>query len=138
LLESCRQRKQRPEELTFAEYVRYVDAFRPSKDDELRVANKRIMTNPTPLQIRKSLKELRGGDDSFAIYAKSGSGLSYMQTDGDPEAGFVLEYQAGSLEAHFICTNRALSLEEIIQAFSWYAAGDDRWRSEFAWEGLEL
>jgi hypothetical protein len=137
LPETSRRQRQSPEELTFAEYVRYVDAFRPSKDDALIIDGERKIKNPTPAQIRQELKGL-GGDNSFAIYEKSGSGLSFMQTAGGPDEGFVLEYQAGSVDSHFACTNTALSVEEVVQAFVWYATGDDRWRSELPWEPIEV
>jgi hypothetical protein len=138
LSETCHQARQRPEELTFAEYIRYVDGFRPSKDDVLTLSDDNKTTNPTPVQIRQALKRLPGGGDSFAIYQKGGSGLSYMQTSGGPEEGFILEYQAGSLDAHFVCANRALSFEEIVQSFTWYATGDERWRTDISWEPVEL
>ena len=138
LSEKCRRARQRPQELTFGEYVRYVDDFRPSKDDELFIAGRRKIKNPSDVQIRRALKSLPGGDDSFAVYDKSGSGLTYMQTAGGPDEGFLLEYQAGSLGAHFACVNRALTVDEVIKAFIWYATGDERWRAELSWELVEI
>lgn len=137
LVESCAKVRQRPEELTFSEFVRYVDAFRPSKDDVLVLNGEKEITNPTPAQIRQALRSLTG-DEAFAIYEKSGSGLTYMQTAGSPESGFELEYQSGSIDAHFACTNSALTFEEVQQAFLWYAAGDDQWLKKFTWEPMEI
>lgn len=137
LVEACSRAKQHPDELTFAEYVRYVDAFRPSKDDALLLSDDSKIVNPTPAKIKQALRGLLG-DDSFAIYEKSGSGLTYMQTSGTPENGFILEYQAGSIDAHFACTNTALTLEEVQEIFVCYATGDDRWRTEYSWEPMEI
>ncbi len=134
LPEECRKRKQSVDNLTYLEYVRYVDQFRPSKDHALIVSGKKRIVNPSPSEIRRALKALPGGEDSFAIYEKGGSGLSYMQTHGAAKEGFVLEYQAGSLDAHFRCTNRGLSVERVVEAFISYAAADDRWQTEFRWK----
>ena len=138
LAETCRRNRQRPERLTYREYVRYVDEFRPSKDDSLIVGDRTKIINPTPREIRIALGELQGDEDSFAIFAKSGSGLTYMQTAGAPEGGFMLEHQAGSLDAHYACASAPLSFDEIAQAFSWYASGDDRWRTGYEWQLEEI
>ena len=137
LPESCRNARQTPEQLTFAEYVRYVDEFRPSKDDSLIIGGDRTITNPSPADIRNALKSLPK-KDPFAIYAKSGSGLTYLQTIATRAKCFELEYQAGSVDAHFACTNRTLSLKDVIQAFTLYAAGDERWRTGLSWRAMEL
>lgn len=91
---------------------------------------------PMPSQIRKVLSGFDEGTDSFAIFEKSGSGLTYMQTAGDPEADFDLEPQEGSLDAHFECSTAPLTLDQVVEAFTWYRAGDERWRTEFDWVPL--
>jgi hypothetical protein len=138
LRELCRKAKQDPEELTFVEYVRYVDAFRPSRDDALVLADRTRLVNPSPAQLRQALHRLPGGDDSFAIFEKSGSGLTYMQTLGGPQEGFGLEYQEGSTDAHYVSTDRALPVERVVQAFLWYSAGDARWRTDYEWQPMEI
>lgn len=135
---NCREDRRRPEELTFSDYVCYVDAFRITKDDELITKDKPNITNPTPTQIRQALRDLSDSEENFVIYAKSGSGLTYMQTAGSAEEGFILEHQSGSLEAHFVSANQALSLADIEQVFLWYAERDGRWQANVIWEQLEL
>src|SRR5207247_5670288 len=72
LREQCRTAKQAPEELTFIEYARYVDEFRPSRDDVLVLEDKTQLLNPSPAQIRQALHQLTGADRSFALFAKAG------------------------------------------------------------------
>ena len=59
--------------------------------------------------------------------------MNYMQTSGGGSDGFVLEYQAGSIEQHFRHEGPDLSLPEVVRAFQSYASGDDAWQTSIAW-----
>ena len=73
-----------------------------------------------------------GGDDSFAIL--SWLPMVYIQCMGSEREGFVLEYQEGSLDQHFIASDDHLSLAAVTRAFHSAASGDEGWRTQVAWE----
>ena len=75
-------------------------------------------------------------DDPFAILSGSDD-LTFMQTLLTPH-GFSLEYQEGSLEAHYETVRSDLSAQEIIEAFSNYADGNTTWRHRFDFRRLEV
>jgi hypothetical protein len=87
--------------------------------------------DPSPADIARVL----GGLDGIAILSRDE--LTYLQTDGTPAEGFVLEYQAGSTEEHYACPCR-LPLDEVIQAFLAYARGDPSWRTSLGWEKVRI
>jgi hypothetical protein len=70
--------------------------------------------------------------------------MHYMQTCGSAQGGrtwgdgFVLEYQDGSLDSHYRCVDDNLELSAIQRAFQLYFAGDDRWRTEYEWQSVDL
>ena len=86
--------------------------------------------------IEQSIRGLTQEADSFAILEKSH--MYYIQTAGDPKNGFVLEYQDGSLEEHFSCTDGHIDTNKVIKAFQSYLAQDRRWLQDFNWEKESL
>ena len=86
--------------------------------------------------IEAAIRSLASDGDSFAILAKSE--MSYLQTSGSPKAGFVLEYQDGSIEEHYSCTAHELSADQVVVAFQRYFAGDNRWRTDMDWVRADL
>jgi hypothetical protein len=134
----CRDERQAIDELTYRDFLRHVDAFCRSSADELVVGAGDALRDPRRKDIETAVRSLKGGEDSFAILSKSGSGLSYMQTAGGGSEDFVLEVQEGSTDAHFSCTAPALHVEHVIRAFVLYSEDDPRWRQEFTWEPIEL
>ena len=94
------------------------------------------VSDPSAARIEEVLAALPGGMDSFAIIAKSE--LTYMQAAGGPAAGFVLEYQAGSIDHHYWSVRDDLPLGTVTQAFQLYATGDESWQSLATWEKKEI
>lgn len=88
--------------------------------------------NPTLAEILRELGRLTGGQDSFVIYGPDADAETYMQVLGAAKEGFQLEYRAGSGESHF-AARKLLTLEEVQNAFLWYASGDERWKVDIAW-----
>ena len=72
--------------------------------------------------------------DDFVILSKNN--MNYIQTaiGEKEEEGFILEYQEGSLDKHFIATDRDLELDRIIEIFIAYNNGDEKWKSDFQWD----
>lgn len=87
-------------------------------------------------QIEESIQSLTGDGDSFAILARAEQ--VYMQTSGDPQNGFVLEYRDGSEEEHYSCTNSQLTAEQVVWAFQSYLANDDKWKSDLKWQSHDF
>jgi hypothetical protein len=102
----------------------------------LEVNGKLLSKNLDDQAIVQALQNLTGEGDSFAILSKTE--MTYIQTTGSPAEGFVLEYQDGSLDLHFRCSEEHLDLEKVIRAFTLYLRGDERWRTEFSWEQENL
>jgi hypothetical protein len=94
------------------------------------------IANPSAAQISEVLAALPGGMNSFAILAESE--LTYIQAAGDPVDGFVLEYQAGSIEQHYWSVRDDLALSTVSQAFQLYATSDASWQQLAIWEKKEI
>lgn len=97
------------------------------------------ISNPTAAQLRAGLTGFPGGTDSFAIYWRDHDPSTYIQAAGplSSKGEFGIEYQAGSTEEHF-CSIRPLTLEDVQDAFIWYATGDQRWKENIQWEPLDV
>ena len=61
---------------------------------QLSLGDGHVIDDPTDLQIADILQALDGKDDSFAILTASDGSL--VQCAGDPDRGFVLEYNQAS------------------------------------------
>ncbi len=96
---------------------------------------------PTPGQIEDvlcGLDCLHG--NAFAILGGDWTYLQAAQED-DPDFDlpyFVLEYQDGSLDRHYRAADGPLDLDDVIDAFVMYAAGDPGWKDDFTWEKMNL
>jgi hypothetical protein len=103
----------------------------------LEVANGQVLENPSADHVAGALSTLPGGEaDSFAILERADG--HFMQCSGSWKVGFTLEYQDGSVEEHFQCADRRLSLSHVIEAFQAYLANDDRWRTMFLWRKINV
>jgi hypothetical protein len=91
---------------------------------------------PSAEQIEEALRSLPGGPDSFAILTRSEG--SYIQVLGGGESGYILEYQDGSLDRHYVCPDADLGIDAVISAFRSYARDDDDWRTALSWQRQEL
>jgi hypothetical protein len=136
LPEMCRKLRQKCDELTFNEYLRHVDGFRVNKEDSLTGSDIREIMNPGPTDIRRAVESLHS-EHAFLIYNKAGSGMTYMQTAGNPSEGFVLEYQVASVENHYQCV-QTLSMDQVLAAFQAYASGDNSWRKAHKWKRISF
>lgn len=111
-------------------------AIRRSYRNELGAFTVRLETenggtfqDPTDVEIIAALSQL----DGYAIL--SHNEMTYMQAAGTSQYSFVLEYQEGDTQEHFVCPDR-LSLNDTTTAFIAYARENPRWRSAFRWEKL--
>lgn len=103
---------------------------------KLELENGQIIEDPDASEIEDHLRTLDGRLNGFAILAQSE--LSYIQAAGGCEEGFTIEHQGGSTDQHFTSGTGDIAFHDVVEAFRAYAAGDDRWRTMFAWERLDI
>jgi hypothetical protein len=103
----------------------------------LEINDAKWIPNPSDGQILNELANLREADgDSFAIL--SATDETYIQTAGDARVGFELEYQEGSIDAHFRATDKNITLAQVVKAFIGFRDGNTAWRSGFTFVKLSL
>ena len=113
--------------------VAEVDQDSPSM--VLNICGARMISDPTDEEIRRELSTLStDNDDYFAILGPSD--LTYLQVLGDKNVGFILEYQEGSVEAHFRATDDRIPLEQVVRAFIAYRDGSSDWQEPFTFEKI--
>jgi hypothetical protein len=82
--------------------------------------------------IAKVLASLDGGRNVLATLEQSE--LIYLQAEGSVGAGFMLEYQDGSLDQRFRTRGPTVPLAQVTEIFQTYARGGMSWRADLAWE----
>jgi hypothetical protein len=131
----CNQAKHIQEELTYLDYINHVKRFISNKFDVLRTGLKmrwgNELSEPSLPHIREAIEAFKGGSNSFAILSKGE--FTYMQCQGGNSIGYILEYQEGSLDEHFECTDD-LTREDVIEIFQAYRIEDGNWKTKFRWE----
>ncbi|MGE5176234.1 MAG: hypothetical protein ACM3JJ_07630 [Hyphomicrobiales bacterium] len=101
----------------------------------LDICGVRRIVNPTDEQIRTELGNLSTKNvDSFAIMGTSE--MTYIQVGGDKTVGFTLEYQEGSVDAHYQTTSRNIPLGPVVRAFIEYRDGKVGWEKEFTFKRI--
>ena len=103
----------------------------------LDICAARQIQNPSDEQIQSELSNLSmKNDDSFAILGPTG--MTYIQIAGDKTAGFDLEYQDGSTNAHFKAKDENITLDQVVEAFIAYRDGHTNWRDKFTFERITV
>jgi hypothetical protein len=103
----------------------------------LEINGAKWIQNPSDDEILNELASLRDeGGDSFAILGATD--MTYIQVAGDQQTGFDLEYQEGSVDAHFKATDKNITLDRVVEAFIAFRDGDIAWQSGFAFEKIAL
>lgn len=93
-----------------------------------------VIDSPSSAEIERVVKSLDADVNTFAILKREP--LTYIQTRTE-QGQFELEYQDGDTDRHYQST-RLVSRDEVAQAFTLYAKGDDAWRSLVEWQHLDL
>lgn len=94
------------------------------------------VSDPSENEIRDGILRIDGKENSFAILSIDDE--TYIQTSGSPEAGFILEYQDGSLDKHYRAADLKISQDKIVSAFVSYGNQDGVWRDSLVWEKHDL
>lgn len=91
------------------------------------------ISNPSDDDILNALQTLdTTSGDAFVILESDE--MTYMQAGGDRNVGFDLEYQEGTVEAHYRARRTDISIDEIAQAFRAYRDGQPDWKQRFDFE----
>jgi hypothetical protein len=77
--------------------------------------------------IAKVLASLDGSRNVLATLERAEP--IYLQAEGGVRAGFILEYQDGSLDQRFRSRNQAVPLAQVTEIFQAYARGEATWRA---------
>ena len=102
----------------------------------LILENGEARENPDRSEIEVVLSSLGNSGNSFAILERSEK--EFMQIAGDPDNGFLIEYQSGSMDKHYQSENHQIALEPAVDTLVSYAAKDRRWLSNHAWTKIDL
>jgi len=98
----------------------------------LDICGARKIKNPTESDIRKAVFALdTKNGDAFLILARTG--MTYIQTGGDKNVGFKLEYQEGDIKHHYQATHDLVA-DEIVNALVAYSTGADDYKTMAEWK----
>ena len=103
---------------------------------ELLINGDLVLNDPDKYTVSNALLNLSINEGGFAILEKGEN--EFIQTCGDTERGFELEYQDGSIEKHYRCKKRSLTLPEVTDVFILYLESADEWKDRYQWEWMDL
>jgi len=107
-------------------------APRKVKTMTLEICGARKIQNPTESDIRQAVFALdTKNNDAFLILGTTV--WTYIQTAGDKNVGFKLEYQESDTKHHYQA-KRDLTAEEVVKALVAYSAGADDWKKMAEWK----
>jgi hypothetical protein len=93
----------------------------------LDICGDKKIKNPTENDIRQAVFALDTKKvDAFLILGPTD--MTYIQTSGDQNVGFKLEYQEIDVKRHYRA-NRDLTADEIVKALVAYSTGADEWKT---------
>ncbi len=76
--------------------------------------------------------------EEFAILSASADTYIQCARQNDPPYEYLLEYQNGSLDEHYVAADEQITLVQVQFAFVKYLRGDPAWHSDFLWEKMDL
>jgi uncharacterized lipoprotein YehR (DUF1307 family) len=98
----------------------------------LDICGDKKIQNPTESDIRQAVFALdTKKEDAFLILGPTE--MTYIQTGGDKNVGFKLEYQETDTKHHYRA-NRDLTADEIVKALVAYSTGTDEWKTMAEWD----
>ncbi len=100
------------------------------------IDGKRFTEGLTEDFLIEMLHTLDGQTRSFALLAQTEN--DYIQTSGDPENGFVLEWYDGVSKKHYYCAEDRITVERVIKAFTLYMKKNETLKTDVSWDPLDL
>jgi hypothetical protein len=137
LRHSCERLRQKPDELTYLDFLHHARAFRQTYVETLQVGGGVEATNPSPEDIRRAIRGIKPGKDAFVILRKGANGLSYIQAALKKDGKWIVEYQDGHIDKHYEAEHR-VDTEVLVRAFQAYAQGENTWRTGNKWKPQEI
>ena len=95
----------------------------------LKLENKAIFEAPGAKDIKKAIKTLKPGGNSFAILERSDFG--FVKAVVTPAGDYCLEYHENTTKQGFRCEN--VPFRKILRLFQQCAAGNYDWKNKFNW-----
>lgn len=102
---------------------------------KLNIQGETTIDNPSDNDIRKALYELDAdAGDAFVILEQDD--LNYIQTSGDRNMGFVVEYQKENTNNHYQSKNCQILIDEVVRALICFRDGSDEWLQKIEFEKM--
>jgi hypothetical protein len=94
------------------------------------------ITDPTDQQMREHLASFddRTVSRGEAFLILGSTDTTYIQTSGDKENGFDVEYQEGGTEHHYRAARTDFTLDEVAGMLCAYRDGNPDWKDMAQWE----
>jgi len=138
LQQQCTKHKQKTGELTYNDLLRHINAFREAYVEKFEVGGRETIRNPSVHEIKRIIKSVTSSEgDSFVVFVKGASGLTYLQALMDDESSWTVEYQDGHLDRHFSASGK-VNTDRVLQLFVSYASSDGSWRDSVVWDAMDL
>jgi hypothetical protein len=132
LRESCENARQRPDELTYLDFLRHVRTFKKGYVQFLERPGRRRIANPSAREIRQCICDIDPNEEEawFGL-GKGSSGLSYIQAWRLTRDCWHVEYQGGHLDNHY--RGPKCDTGAVVKMAQKYAAGEEQWRAGLRW-----
>ena len=76
--------------------------------------------------------------EEFAILSRDEGTYLQCLDAPEPDWEYVLEYQDGSVQAHFTAVDHPITLDRVVDAFTKYLHDDPSWKADFQWERIDV
>ena len=117
------------------------ESFLPPGTPCLELQDGSLYLAPNPEWVCEALRDLVEASDQDEppfLILKSGRPGWFLQALCLDATDWQLEYQEGSLEAHFVCTDDRFGVEDLEVAFADYLAGGQAWKTSRSWERVDF
>ncbi|MCC7447613.1 MAG: hypothetical protein IT324_09365 [Anaerolineae bacterium] len=91
------------------------------------------INDPSEADVRRVVEAIACGEQDLAILMRADDEDTYIQTADGGRGKLLLEYQDGSLDAHYVVVSPNPTPDQIINAFLAFIRSDTAWRSQFTW-----
>ena len=102
----------------------------------MEVSGKKRIVDPTDQDIRDCLAAFDDYtvDRGEAFLVLGPTDMTYIQTSGDKENGFDVEYQEGDTEHHYRAARADFGLDEVARMLLAFRDGNPDWKNMAQWE----
>jgi hypothetical protein len=104
-----------------------------SRDMELELESGQVIHNVTEGDILSRVE----GEALAILTADTDTYIQCAELKASPGM-YVLEFQDGSVDAHYQAMDDPITVDRVLAAFIKYLRDDTSWRTDFRWEQMEL